>query len=223
MQRLREWKGRGSRGYSGIPSVFVSDRQPSENTLGADQAGLYFRRAELLSHNDQHELAAADYSRSWDLKPDEMTGARYASTLTIIGQIGKAIRLLRDCRQKFPANTNFPAMLAELYTQSDRMQDAIGVYDNILRTDTLNFDAWYEKGLLLEKKGDTPSAILALKKAYTIEPINTYGLELAHLYAENRDPASLLLVRRRPAQRFVPRSTGPLLYKGDLFFQHRTV
>jgi tetratricopeptide (TPR) repeat protein len=161
--------------------------------LGADQAGLYFRRAELLSHNGQHELAAEDYSRSWDLRPDEMTGARYASTLTIIGQTGKAIRLLQDCRQKFPANANFPAMLAELYTQSNRMQDAIGIYDNILRTDTLNFDAWYEKGLLLEKKGDTPNAILALKKAYTIEPINTYGLELAHLYAENRDPASLSL------------------------------
>jgi tetratricopeptide (TPR) repeat protein len=160
---------------------------------GADQAGLYFRRAELLSRNDQHELAAADYSRSWDLKPDEMTGARYASTLTVIGQVGKAIHLLQDCRQKFPANTNFPAMLAELYTQSNRMQDAIGVYDNILRTDTLNFDAWYEKGLLLEKKGDTPAAILALKKAYTIEPINTYGLELAHLYAEDRDAASLPL------------------------------
>ena len=73
------------------------------------------------------------------------------------------------------------------------MQDAIGIYDNILRSDTLNDDAWYEKGLLLEKKGDTPAAILALKNAYTIEPVNTYGLELAHLYAENRDPASLPL------------------------------
>ena len=122
-----------------------------------------------------------------------MTGARYAATLTIIGQTGKAIRFLQGCQQKFPANTTFPAMLAELYTQSNRMQDAIGVYDSMLRTDTLNFDAWYEKGLLLEKKGDTPDAILALKKAYTIEPINTYGLELAHLYAENRDAASLLL------------------------------
>ena len=160
---------------------------------GADQAGLYFRRAELLSHNDQHELAASDYNRSWELRPDEMTGARYAATLTIIGQTGKAIRFLQDCHQKFPANATFPTMLAELYTQSNRMQDAIGVYDSMLRTDTLNFDAWYEKGLLLEKKGDTPDAILALKKAYTIEPINTYGLELAHLYAENRDAASLLL------------------------------
>jgi len=173
------------------PYSFLTDS--IQHHLSTDQAGLYFRRAELLSHNDQHELAAADYSRSWDLRPDEMTAARYASTLTILGRTGKAIRFLQDCRQKFPANTNFPAMLAELYSQANRTQDAIGVYDNILRTDTLNFDAWYEKGLLLEKKGDTPAAILSLKKAYAIEPINTYGLELAHLYAESRDPASLPL------------------------------
>ncbi len=164
-----------------------------QHRTGADQAGLYFRRAELLSHNDRHELALADYSRSWDLKPEETTGARYASTLTVIGQIGNAIRLLQDCRKRFPANPTFPAMQAELYTQSNRMQDAIGVYDNILQTDSLNFDAWYEKGLLLEKKGDTPNAILSLKKAYAITPVNTYGLELAHLYAESRDAASLPL------------------------------
>jgi tetratricopeptide (TPR) repeat protein len=161
--------------------------------LGPDEAGLYFRRAELLSHNDQHELAAADYGRSWDLRPDEGTGVRYAATLTIIGQMGKAIHLLQDCSRKFPADKDFPAKLAELYAQSDRMQDAIAVYDNILHADTLNDEAWYEKGLLLEKKGDTPTAILALRKAYTIEPVNTYGLELAHLYAESRDPTSLAL------------------------------
>src|ERR1700691_2483397 len=56
-----------------------------QHHLGSDAAGLYFRRAELLSHNDQHELAAADYGRSWDLRPDEETGVRYASTLTILG------------------------------------------------------------------------------------------------------------------------------------------
>ncbi len=164
-----------------------------QNHLGADQAGLYFKRAELLSRNNQHELAATDYGRSWDIRPDEGTAARYAATLTIIGQLGKAVHLLQDCCRKFPSDKDFPAKLAELYTQSNRMQDAIGIYDNILRSDTLNDDAWYEKGLLLEKKGDTPAAILALKNAYTIEPVNTYGLELAHLYAENRDPASLPL------------------------------
>ena len=45
-----------------------------------DAAGLYFRRAELLTKANLHELAAADYHRSWEINPDELTGYRYAST-----------------------------------------------------------------------------------------------------------------------------------------------
>lgn len=160
---------------------------------GDEAAGLYFRRAELLSRADQHELAADDYRRSWELRPDEQTGARYASTLMILGQLGKAVQLLRDCQKKFPANSAFPGMLAELYQQSGRTTEAIDIYNSMLQTDSLNFDVWYEKGLLLEKTGDTAAAIRSLGKAYAIQPINTYGLELAHLYAEKKDPASLPL------------------------------
>lgn len=160
---------------------------------GTDTAGLYFRRAELLSRNNLPELAVNDYRQSWDLRPDEAAGLRYASTLTILGQTAKAIQLLQDCHQKFPSNSSFPEMLGELYQQSGKMKEAVGIYDNILQTDSLNFEAWYEKGLLLEKNGDTAGAIQSLKKAYAIQPVNTYGLELAHLYAEKKDPIALPL------------------------------
>jgi tetratricopeptide (TPR) repeat protein len=160
---------------------------------GDDVAGLYFRRAELLSRNDLHELAADDYQKSWDLRPDEGTGLRYASTLTIIGHVNKAIQLLQDCDKKFPSNSAFPEMLGELYQQSGKMKEAVGIYDNMLQADSLDFEAWYEKGLLLEKNGDTAGAIQSLNRAYAIQPVNTYGLELAHLYAEKKDPAALPL------------------------------
>ena len=182
-----------------------------------DEASLYFRRAELLSHNDQHELAADDYDHSWDLQPEEMTGFRYASTLTILGKTGKAIQLLQDCRKKFPANTAFPGMLAELYQQSGKMKDAIGIYDTMLQTDSLDFEAWYEKGLLLEKNGDTVAAIRALGKAYAIPPINTYGLELAHLYAENRDAAALPLCDAALKKDSAHESLDPFFIKGIYF------
>src|SRR5882672_6462208 len=71
-----------------------------------DRAGLYYRRAELLSRNDLHELAAADFQKAWNLHPDEATGLRYASTLTIVGRLREAIRLLQDCRKLFPANAS---------------------------------------------------------------------------------------------------------------------
>ncbi|HLI93764.1 MAG TPA: tetratricopeptide repeat protein [Puia sp.] len=158
---------------------------------GKDRSGLYFRRAELLSQNDQHELATEDYGKAWNLRPDPTTGVRYASSLTITGQAGKAIRLLEDCRKRFPEDPAFAAMLADLFAQSGRFSDAIRVYDDILSTDSLNPDALYERGLLLEKNGDTASAIRSLKKAFGLQHLNTYGLELAHLYAEQGDESAL--------------------------------
>lgn len=158
---------------------------------GSSTAGLYFRRAELLSRNDKHELAADDYDRSWQLNPDETTGFRYASTLTIIGQSNRAIQLLKDCRSRFPANPVFSSMLGDLLQQTNKDQEALGIYDAMLSKDSLDNETWYEKGLLLEKIHDTVPAIAALHRAYTLQPVNTYGLELAHLYAENCNPAAL--------------------------------
>jgi tetratricopeptide (TPR) repeat protein len=184
------------------------------NIKGPTAAGLYFRRAELLARNNLHELAVMDFKRSWELQPDETTGFRYASTLSIIGQVDQAIRLLKDCQQRFPSNTAFPGMLGELYQQSGRMKDALNVYETILATDSLNFEAWYEKGLLLEKAADTADAIWALEKAYSLQPVNTYGLELAHLYAENKNPAALsicdAILRRDSAKELL----DPLFIKG---------
>ncbi|HEV2355773.1 MAG TPA: tetratricopeptide repeat protein, partial [Puia sp.] len=162
-----------------------------DHKKGNDRSALYFRRAELLSRNDQHELATEDYGRSWNLRPDPTTGLRYASSLTITGQATKAIRLLEDCRKRFPEDPAFAGMLADLFAQSGHFSDAIRVYDGILRTDSLNSDALYERGLLLEKDGDTASAIGSLKKAFGMEHLNTYGLELAHLYAEKGDQSAL--------------------------------
>ena len=170
---------------------FASLTDSLAQARGAETAGLYLRRAELLSRNNFHELAAEDYKKSWELSPEEFTGFRYASTLSIIGQTDQAVRLLRDCEKKYPDNPAFPSLLGELYQQSSRMKEALAIYDGLLQKDSMDNEAWYEKGLLLEKIRDTTGAIRALAKAYSLQPINTYGLELAHLYAESRNPVAL--------------------------------
>ena len=156
-----------------------------------DAAGLYFRRAELLSRANLHELAAADYRRSWAIDPVELTGYRYASTLSIIGQTDNAIQLLMNCSRKFPTSPAFPGLLGELYQQTGKMKEALAIYDALLAKDSLDNETWYEKGLLLEKMRDTVEAVRALSKAYSLQPVNTYGLELAHVYAESSNPVAL--------------------------------
>src|SRR5215467_10577823 len=46
---------------------------------GAEAAALHYRRGDLLSRSNHHELAALDYRQSWELQPTELTGIRYAS------------------------------------------------------------------------------------------------------------------------------------------------
>jgi tetratricopeptide (TPR) repeat protein len=181
---------------------------------GDEAAGLYFRRGELLAHNNLHELAAEDYRRSWELRPDEATGFRYASTLSIIGQLDPAIRVLKDCERRFPDNPNFPTVLGELYQQSGKAKEALAIYNDILAKDSGNFEAWYEKGLLLEKAKDTAAAILALSNAYHLQPVNTYALELAHLYAENRNPAALPICDEILGKDSTHELLDPLFIKG---------
>jgi tetratricopeptide (TPR) repeat protein len=168
----------------------------SDSIRHSDQAGLpglYFRRAELLAKNDLHEIAVDDYKRSWESRTDETTGLRYAATLSITGRTGEAVKLLQDCMKKFPGNRSFPGLLGDIYVQSGRVKEGLVLYDNQLEKDSLNFEAWYEKGLLLEKARDTASAIGALKKAWTLQPINTYALELAHMYAETGNDTAVQL------------------------------
>ena len=154
-------------------------------------ASLYFRRAELLSQINQHELASADFRRSWDLKPVAETGLHYVSNLSILGRPAEKLALLQDCIQHFPDSLQFRRRLGEAYAEAGQSKDALELYNNLLRKDSLDFETWYEKGLLLEEMKDTSEAIGALSKAFNLQPVNTYALELAHLYAENKDPLAL--------------------------------
>jgi len=154
-------------------------------------AALYLQRAKMLSQNNANDIAYKDYKKSWELNPTRETGLLYASNLSIVGKLAQKLDLLQDCLQKFPSDPEFSRMIGETYIESGKTGAAMELYDNFLKKDSLNFEAWYEKGLLLEQLKDTVHAIAAFKKAYSIQPVNTYALELAHLYAETRNSTAL--------------------------------
>ncbi|MDP4150580.1 MAG: tetratricopeptide repeat protein [Bacteroidota bacterium] len=206
--------------YSGLTDS-IRQAKPSGPGGPGRLAGLYFRRGELLSQNNLHEMAAEDFRKSLELRRDEVTALRYAQALSITGHSGEAIGVLQEAVAKFPGNDKFPRLLADLYRQSGRPAEARALYDKMLRTDSLNFEAWYERGLLLEKAGDTAGAIADLKRAYGLQPVNTYALELAHLYAEKGNSLALSLcdeVLRKDSTREL---LDPLFIKGIYYSNTR--
>jgi len=154
-------------------------------------ASLYLRRAMLLSRNDAHEIANRDYEKSWELNASKETALQLAANLAIIGKAAERLNLLQDCIQKFPMAPEFKRLMGEAYIEAGKSKMALVLYDSLLKKDSLDFEAWYEKGLLLEQLHDTVLAIVSLKKAFALQPMNTYALELAHMYAETSNPMAL--------------------------------
>lgn len=183
------------------------DKNPSD-------AGLLLRRAELLTQNNQHDIAYYDYKKSWQLQPSETSALLFVSNLFLTGRSKDAIELLKKCIRQYPANMEFMRRLGEAYTQAGRTNEALGLYDELLKKDTGNFEALYEKGLLYAQTKDTAKAIALLEQAYRRQPILQNGLALANLYAETKDERVIALCdalqQRDTARDFV----DPVFLKG---------
>jgi tetratricopeptide (TPR) repeat protein len=177
-------------------------------------AGLFLRRAELLTQNNQHDIAYYDYKKSWQLQPSESAALLFASNLFLTGRNKDAIELLKKCIQQYPANMEFMRRLGEAYTQSGDTKQALALYDELIKKDTANFEALYEKGLLYAQLKDTGNAIALLERAYRSQPILQNGLALANLYAETKNEKVIVLCdalqQRDTARDFV----DPIFLKG---------
>ena len=156
-------------------------------------AGLYLRRAELLTQNNQHDIAYYDYKKSWQLQPSETAALLYTSNLFLTGRSKDAIDLLQQCTKQYPGNTEFTRRLGEGYTQTGDTKQALAQYDAILKTDTGNFEALYEKGMLYAQMKDTANAVSMLEQSYRRQPILQSGLALANLYAETKNAKVIAL------------------------------
>lgn len=177
-------------------------------------AGLLLRRAELLTQNNQHDIAYYDYKKSWQLQPSESSALLFVSNLFLTGRNKDAIELLKKSVQLYPANMEFMRRLGEAYTQAGNTKDALALYDDLLKKDSSNFEALYEKGLLYAQIKDTANAIAILEKAYSLQPILQNGLALANLYAETKNEKVITLCdalqQRDTASDFV----DPIFLKG---------
>ena len=150
-------------------------------------ATLYIKRAELLTDRELHEMAYPDYRKAWELAPDETTAFLYSTNLFLTARENEAIKLLELCLRKFPANPEFSRRLSEAYLQSGHGREALSQFNTMLEKDSGNFEVWYEKGLLLAQTKDTVNAIRALEKAYALQPLQSFGVVLANLYAETKN------------------------------------
>jgi tetratricopeptide (TPR) repeat protein len=176
-------------------------------------ASLYLRRAVRLTLENSHELAYPDFLKAWSLKHQLEIALPFAANLSVLAHQQERLNLLDTIYHLFPSNTQVSRLLAEAYANSGRPDRALILYNNMIARDSLDPEILFEKALLLEQMRDTVQAIATLIRAYS-NGIDTYGLELAKLYAEQKNPMALEIcnfILKKDSARLL---TDPFFIKG---------
>ncbi|MDP9041207.1 MAG: tetratricopeptide repeat protein [Bacteroidota bacterium] len=154
-------------------------------------ATLYMRRASRLAQENAHELAYQDFQKAWSLQPLLEIGLPLAANLEILGKHDEKLVLLETLNHNYPQNPQVKRLLADAYVASGKTKQALIIYNDMIAKDSLDPETLYEKAMLLQQLKDTVQAISTLQRAYAIQKVDTYGLELAHLYAEQKNHKAL--------------------------------
>jgi len=182
---------------------------------------LYLRRGLMLSQNNRHELATPDYKKAWEIAPSESTALEYISNLLLTEEINPAISLLKECIKKYPENHEFHRRLSEVYMEIGKPEQALAQLDSLLRKDSSNFEAWFDKGMLLARVDDTAASINALERAYALQPVDYIGINLANIYASNSNPKALAICDAMIKKDTAVSSVDPWYIKGTYYFNTR--
>ena len=121
--------------------------------------------------------------------------------------------------QLYPANTEFMRRLGEAYTQTGNAAGALALYDELLKKDSSNFEALYEKGMLYTQLKDTAHAIAMLEKSYAKQPVLQNGIALANLYAETKNIKVIALCNALEQRDTARDFTDPVFLKGVYYHE----
>lgn len=93
-----------------------------------------------------------------------------------------------------PDSTGLRMLLAGALDSMGAFKEAILQMDTLIFKDSSNYGLWYSKGQILQDAKDTLQAIEAFNRAISIYPSPDALLSLANLYAERKNPQSLVIL-----------------------------
>lgn len=179
-----------------------------------DNTSLRLKRAVMLSQNDLHELANEDIETVWAVDSSEDVALIYVSNLFLLNRPRDAVKILERGIERFPDNPEFRRRLSETLLEAGRSGEALAQYEKMLQADSTNFEAWYEKGILLMQMNDTAGAINALARSYALQPLSMNGVALANLYAETKDARAIPIADELIAKDSTNTNLDPIFIKG---------
>jgi tetratricopeptide (TPR) repeat protein len=156
-------------------------------------SGLYFRRGQLLSDNDQPVFAEKDYRRAWELEPKEEYAVKLVQSLKSKSP-DSAIVFLESALKKLPGNVFLEIGLANGLRQKKQYDKSLTICEDIIARYPNAVDAYMLKSGILKEQNKTAEALATLQHAYAYAPgdvelVHTLAFDLA----EAKNPRVLVI------------------------------
>jgi tetratricopeptide (TPR) repeat protein len=90
---------------------------------------------------------------------------RQAREQAMAGDHTAAVQSLEKAIDTYPAYTEAYALLGNCQECINRLDDAVAAYDKALQLDPGHADAWFNKGMLLKKRGMNQEAAQCIEKS----------------------------------------------------------
>lgn len=157
-----------------------------------DNDALYYRRGLQLKEANYTDPALADFNKAWSLNKREEY-AVHISSILLDKKPDSAEVFLQSALLIIPS-VFFELQLAEAYILQNKNEEALKVYDEILKKEPRQIDALMKRSALLEEKGESIESLASLEKAYVLAPFDVeISYALAYKYAENNNGKAIAL------------------------------
>jgi len=100
---------------------------------------------------------------------------------------------LKNAIREFPDSSMLVQNLIEIYSDEGDYDSALSLTDQQIKKDSGNAYLWNMKATLLFENEDTLNAIKSLEHAINIYPMPEYLVALGTIYAETKNPKSLMI------------------------------
>lgn len=153
---------------------------------------LYYRRGLKLKEANYTEPALADFNKAWSLNKREEYAVHISSIL--LDKKPDSAQVFLESALRIIPSVFFELQLAEAYILQNKNDEALKVYDEILKKEPRQIDALMKRSALLEEKGQSEASLASLEKAYELAPFDVeISYALAYKYAENNNPKAIAL------------------------------
>lgn len=140
----------------------------------------------LAWQDKDYKKAEQIFAEMYKQNPNDLRGFIGVVELAALqGRMPEAIAEVEKALARDPSKKQLQVLRANLLVRSNRIDEAIGVYQNLSNGDPKNADLWVRLGQSYRLKGDLNAALEAFKRASQAAPGDTNALLQIGLLMEN--------------------------------------